>query len=45
MIGFDDEPPRIGQRVEAVLVPFRTDDEGRQVMTYAFAPSKESADD
>jgi uncharacterized protein len=42
LVGFGEEPPHIGQRVEAVLLPFRTDDEGREVMTYAFAPAKES---
>ena len=41
-IGFDDEPPHIGQSVETVLVPFRKDSEGSIVMTYAFAPTKES---
>ena len=45
LVGFGEEPPHIGQRVETVLVPFRTDEEGREVMTYAFAPTKESADD
>lgn len=42
LVGFGDEPPHIGQRVQAVLVPFRTDDEGCEVMTYAFAPVMES---
>jgi uncharacterized protein len=41
LVGFDNEPPRISQRVEVVLVPFRRDEEGREVMTYAFAPAKE----
>jgi uncharacterized OB-fold protein len=42
LVGFDAEPPYIGQKVEAVVLPFRTDDEGSEVMTYAFAPAKES---
>jgi len=45
LVGFGDEPPHIGQRVEAVLVRFRADEEGRDVMTYAFAPIEESAGD
>jgi uncharacterized OB-fold protein len=45
LVGFDKEPPYIGQRVAAVVVPFRIDEEGREVMTYAFAPAKESSDD
>jgi uncharacterized OB-fold protein len=33
-----------GMEMELVLVPFRTDDEGNEVMTFAFAPvSKEEA--
>jgi uncharacterized OB-fold protein len=42
LIGFGEEHPHIGQRVQAVVLPFRTDEEGREVMTYAFAPAKES---
>jgi uncharacterized protein len=29
---------RIGMEVEVVVVPFRTDPDGTEVMTYAFAP-------
>ncbi len=29
---------RIGDPMELVLVPLRTDDDGTQVLTYAFAP-------
>ena len=29
---------RIGMEVELVVVPFRTDPDGTEVMTYAFAP-------
>jgi hypothetical protein len=42
LVGFGEEHPYIGQRVQAVVLPFRTDEEGREVMTFAFAPSKES---
>jgi uncharacterized protein len=42
LIGFGEEHPHIGQRVQAVVLPFRTDEEGREVMTYAFEPAKES---
>jgi hypothetical protein len=45
LVGFVDEPPHIGQAVETILVPFRTDEEGREVMTFAFAPVKEAGDD
>jgi uncharacterized OB-fold protein len=41
LVGFDDAHPRIGQPVQMVVLPFRTDEEGRQVMSYAFAPSDE----
>jgi uncharacterized protein len=40
LVGFTDQPPRIGQPVEMVLIPFRTDEEGNQVMTFAFAPTR-----
>ena len=29
---------RIGMDLELVIVPFRTDDDGTEVMTYAFRP-------
>jgi uncharacterized OB-fold protein len=32
-----------GMEVELVLVPFRTDEDGTEVITFAFAPVKESA--
>jgi uncharacterized protein len=32
---------RIGMEVELVVVPFRTDDDGTEVVTYAFAPVRE----
>jgi len=41
LVGFSDKPPRIGQHVETVLIPFRMDEEGHEVMTFAFAPTKE----
>lgn len=42
LVGLGDQPPRIGQEVELVVVPFSTagDDE---VVSFAFAPIKESA--
>jgi uncharacterized protein len=45
LIGFGENAPYIGQKVETVVLPFRTDDEGHEVMTYAFAPAKESSND
>jgi uncharacterized OB-fold protein len=36
-VGFERDP-QIGDEVELVLVPFRTDDEGNEVMIHAFAP-------
>jgi uncharacterized OB-fold protein len=30
---------RIGMAMELVLLPFRTDDAGNEVMTFAFCPS------
>lgn len=30
--------PRIGMEMELVLVPFRTDDDGNEVVTFAFRP-------
>jgi hypothetical protein len=45
LIGFGENAPYIGQKVETVALPFRTDDEGREVMTYAFAPAKELSND
>ena len=34
----DPDRLRIGMPVELVIVPFTTDDEGREVVTFAFAP-------
>lgn len=34
----DPSKLRIGMEVELVVVPFRTDDDGTEVMTYAFEP-------
>lgn len=36
---------RIGMEMELVLVPLSTDDAGRQVVTYAFAPVSDQRDD
>jgi uncharacterized OB-fold protein len=34
---------RIGMEVEVVVVPFRIDEDGAEVMTYAFAPVEEAS--
>ena len=34
----DRERLRIGMEVELVVVPFRTDPDGTEVLTFAFAP-------
>lgn len=39
----DPDELRIGMNLELVIVPFRTDDDGTEVMTYAFAPSDKEA--
>ena len=39
----DPDRLRIGMPVELVIVPFTTDDEGREVVTYAFAPVADAA--
>jgi len=39
----DPERLHIGMPVELVLVPFTTDDEGREVVTFAFAPAADAA--
>jgi uncharacterized OB-fold protein len=39
LVGFGTEAPRIGQQVDTVVIPFRTNEEGQTVMTYAFAPA------
>jgi uncharacterized OB-fold protein len=36
----DPEALDIGMEMELVVVPFRTDDEGNEVVTFAFAPVK-----
>ena len=41
----DVEKLRIGMEVELVVVPFRTDPDGTEVMTFAFAPVEEGTDD
>ncbi len=37
----DPEVLRIDMEVELVIVPFRTDDDGTEIMTFAFAPLPE----
>ena len=39
----DPDRLRIGMPVELVIVPFTTDDEGREVVTFAFAPVADTA--
>jgi len=39
----DPELLRIGMPLELVIVPFRTTDDGSQIMTFAFAPAEEGA--
>jgi len=39
----DPDRLRIGMPVELVIVPFTTDDEGRDVVTFAFAPVADTA--
>jgi uncharacterized OB-fold protein len=38
----ETEGLRIGMDMELVLVPFRTDDDGNQVVTFAFRPAGEA---
>jgi len=38
IVGCEPEDLRIGMEMEVVVVPFMTDAEGREVVTYAFAP-------
>ncbi len=42
LVGFEDAAPRIGQQVAMVVVPFKTDEDGREVMVYAFGPAGEA---
>jgi len=39
LVGFDDREPQIGEAVELVFIPFRTDDDGNEVVVHAFAPA------
>jgi uncharacterized OB-fold protein len=38
LVGITEETPEIGMAVRLTLVPFRTDDEGTEVVTFAFTP-------
>ncbi|SEO49549.1 Zn-ribbon domain-containing OB-fold protein [Trujillonella endophytica] len=38
LTGVSEEDLRIGMPLRLVVVPWRTDDEGREVVTFAFAP-------
>lgn len=39
----DPDKLRIGMEMQLAIVPFRTDDDGTVVMTYAFEPAQEPA--
>jgi uncharacterized OB-fold protein len=38
LVGFEDRLPVIGEELEVTVVPFTTNEEGNEVMLYAFAP-------
>jgi uncharacterized OB-fold protein len=40
----DPDGLQTGADMELVIVPFRRDDDGNDVMTFAFAPARESRD-
>ena len=39
LVGFGDRRPRIGEDVSLVVVPFRVDEQGNEVVIPAFAPA------
>jgi uncharacterized OB-fold protein len=39
----DPEQLYIGQRMRVTVVPFATDSDGTELLTYAFAPAEESS--
>jgi uncharacterized OB-fold protein len=39
LTGFEGRNPEIGEDVELAIIPFRTDDEGNEIMIHAFAPA------
>ena len=43
LTGFTDRTPRIGEEMELVIVPFTRNDDGDEVVSYAFAPVEEGA--
>jgi uncharacterized OB-fold protein len=38
----DPDQMKIGMHVELTMVPFTTDDDGNDILTYAFAPTDET---
>jgi uncharacterized OB-fold protein len=40
----DPDGLQTGSEMELVIVPFRTDDDGNEVLTFAFAPAGEGRD-
>jgi uncharacterized OB-fold protein len=45
LVGFGDRKPRIGERLRLVVVPFRVDEQGNEVMLPAFSPARGGAGD
>jgi uncharacterized OB-fold protein len=43
--GFENRQPVIGEELEVTIVPFTTDEEGNDVMLYAFSPVSGGAHD
>jgi uncharacterized protein len=39
LTGFEGRNPEIGEDVELEIIPFRIDDDGNEIMIYAFAPA------
>ena len=39
LVGFGDRTPRIGEEVSLVLIPFKVDEQGNEVVIPAFAPA------
>jgi len=38
LVGFEDRIPEIGEEVSLVIIPFRTDEQGNEIVIPAFAP-------
>ena len=39
LVGFGDRTPEIGEELSLVVLPFRADDQGNEVIIPAFAPA------